>query len=98
MGHVLIAKASRWCLSDDRTGAPSFHHSLMTRGSQFPRVSSMERLYAISGKDRYSCTNRKKRLPIDELLDSYEEELRRKYPEWANLQVSVGAGARFKSL
>ena len=23
--------------------------------------------YAISGKDRYSCTNRKKRLPIDEL-------------------------------
>ncbi|MCW0002301.1 hypothetical protein OE766_29365 [Pararhizobium sp. YC-54] len=23
--------------------------------------------YAISGKDRYSCTNHKKRLPIDEL-------------------------------
>lgn len=23
--------------------------------------------YAISGKDRYSCTNRKKRLPIDDL-------------------------------
>lgn len=23
-GHVLIAKASRWCLSDDRTGAPFF--------------------------------------------------------------------------
>jgi len=23
--------------------------------------------YAISGKDRYSCTNRKKRLPIEEL-------------------------------
>ncbi|MDI7860327.1 zinc ribbon domain-containing protein [Rhizobiaceae bacterium n13] len=23
--------------------------------------------YAISGKDRYSCTNRKKRLPVDEL-------------------------------
>ncbi|WHO20718.1 hypothetical protein G6L90_10970 [Agrobacterium tumefaciens] len=29
------------------------------------------------------------------LLDSYEEELRRKYPEWANLQVSVVAGAGF---
>ncbi|MDB5556879.1 MAG: Recombinase, partial [Rhizobium sp.] len=27
------------------------------------------------------------------LLVSYEEELRRKYPEWANLQVSVVAGA-----
>lgn len=30
------------------------------------------------------------------LLDSYEEELRRKYPEWANLQVSVVAGAGFE--
>ncbi|NTA50729.1 hypothetical protein G6L34_21680 [Agrobacterium tumefaciens] len=29
------------------------------------------------------------------LLDSYEEELRRKYPEWENLQVSVVAGAGF---
>ncbi|CVI54347.1 MULTISPECIES: zinc ribbon domain-containing protein [Agrobacterium] len=27
--------------------------------------------YAISDKDRYSCTNRKKRLPIDELGGSY---------------------------
>ncbi|RSC38670.1 recombinase family protein [Agrobacterium sp. FDAARGOS_525] len=30
------------------------------------------------------------------LLDSYEEELRRKYPEWENLQVSVVAGAGFE--
>ena len=30
------------------------------------------------------------------LLDPYEEELRRKYPEWENLQVSVVAGAGFE--
>jgi DNA invertase Pin-like site-specific DNA recombinase len=30
------------------------------------------------------------------LLDAYAEELRRKYPEWANLQVSVVAGAGFE--
>ena len=30
------------------------------------------------------------------LLDSYEEELRRKYPEWRNLQISLVAGAGFE--
>ncbi|MDX0203826.1 recombinase family protein [Sinorhizobium meliloti] len=30
------------------------------------------------------------------LLDAYAEELRSKYPEWANLQVSVVAGAGFE--
>jgi hypothetical protein len=28
------------------------------------------------------------------LLDAYAEELKGKYPEWENLQVSVVAGAR----
>ncbi len=30
------------------------------------------------------------------LLDPYIEELRSKYPEWANLQVSLVAGAGFE--
>ncbi len=30
------------------------------------------------------------------LLDAYAEELRCKYPEWENLQVSVVAGARLE--
>ncbi len=35
-------------------------------------------------------------LSTQKLLDQYGEELERNLPEWANLQVSVVAGAGFE--